>query len=78
MLEESQNTYTKWISVKDRLPDQAVNVLLHYAENTRRPTVFSYNTMAVGCYDYGGFIVEGCCVKVTHWMPLPEPPKEGE
>lgn len=67
---------SEWISVKDRLPERGVFVLLSYAKKCRNPTQFAKNTMAVGRYDYGMFLVEGCEVSVTHWMPLPEPPKE--
>lgn len=66
----------KWISVKDKLPEKGKFVLLSYAKNNRNPTQFAKNTMAVGRFEYGKFLVEGCCVSVTHWMPLPEPPEE--
>lgn len=67
----------KWISVAERLPEAGVFVLLQYAKNAQNPTLHARNTMAVGRYEYGMFLVEGCSVRVTHWMPLPEPPKEG-
>jgi hypothetical protein len=66
----------KWISVEERLPEAGVFVLLQYAKNAQNPTLHARNTMAVGRYEYGMFLVEGCSVRVTHWMPLPEPPKE--
>lgn len=65
----------KWISVEERLPKEGKFVLLQYAKNTQNPTLHARNTMAVGRYEYGMFLVEGCPVKVTHWMPLPEPPE---
>ena len=59
----------EWISVKDGLPDVGCDVLILY-EN---------KSYGVGAYsdtyrDFfsGQFPVKG----VTHWMPLPEPPKE--
>ena len=55
---------SKWISVRDKLPEPFVNVV-----------VFS-KSQGVGMdyYDgkYWGFD------DVTHWMPLPEPPEERE
>lgn len=66
----------KWISVEEMLPEAGVFVLLQYAKNAQNPTLHARNTMAVGRYEYGMFLVEGCSVRVTHWMPLPEPPKE--
>jgi hypothetical protein len=59
----------EWVSVKDRLPDVGCDVLF-MCEN---------KSYGVGAYsdtyrDFfsGQFPVKG----VTHWMPLPEPPKE--
>ena len=65
----------KWISVKDRLPEEGVPVLI----------CTSYNKFAtVKCYtgDDGHieFVdwmrVEHTYGSVTHWRPLPEPPEE--
>lgn len=61
----------KWISVEKCKPKTAEFVLLKYAKNAQNPTMHARNTMAVGRYEYGMFLVEGCSVKVTHWMPLP-------
>ena len=68
-------TVQEWISVKDRLPEAGEFVLLQYAKNNLNPTQHAKNTMAVGRYEYKLFLVEGCSVNVTHWMPLPQPPK---
>ena len=62
-------TVQKWISVKDRLPenDAYINVTTDgvvipaYWHNDR-----FYAFTAIGVATVGG---------VTHWMPLPEPPK---
>lgn len=61
----------KWISVEKRLPKVGEFVLFKYAKNAQNPTMHARNTMAVGRYEYGMFLVEGGSVKVTHWMPLP-------
>ena len=68
----------KWISVEERLPERDKYVLVRYANND----------MAVACV-FGGdehmtfwraMTDEGWCAdcdtEPTHWMPLPEPPKE--
>ena len=68
----------KWVSIAERKPKRGEYVLFLYDKNSRNPTLFAKNTMAVGRYDYGMFLVDGCQVGITHWMPLPEPPKEGE
>lgn len=71
-----------WISVKERLPERAENRLF--------PTVIVYTTtgeVAVGFIDYKGhafWVLHGDADAaqeypmsyVTHWIPLPEPPKE--
>lgn len=61
-------TVQEWISVKDRLPDVGRDVLF----------VCENKSYGVGAYsdtyrDFfsGQFPVKG----VTHWMPLPQPPK---
>lgn len=60
-----------WISVKDRLPEEKVKVLVVLGSNIRGKRIcidqrISGNWRGLGCL-------------VTHWMPLPEPPeRDGE
>jgi len=62
---------SEWISVKDRLPDEAKWVLTG-----------SCNIGAVdhGCRIGNDFFMHGEMNKkmnwVTHWMPLPQPPRK--
>lgn len=60
---------SKWISVEERLPEEGVSVLIY----------------GFGCVDIGWVIDTGWRSEyindydegeITHWMPLPEPPKE--
>lgn len=65
---------SEWISVEERLPDPFVSVLGYCPDEDPLPTVHE-------CYlsGYGQWCsaqVYGM-EKVTHWMPLPEPPEEG-
>ena len=54
-------TVQEWISVKDRLPDVGKFVLIY---NEINGVLLDYHDGATfGYYD------------VTHWMPLPQPPK---
>ena len=70
-IQQLQAKVPKWISVEERLPEEGKFALLQYAKNAQNPTLHARNTMAVGRYEYGMFLVEGCSVKITHWMPLP-------
>ena len=67
----------KWISVDD--PPKK------WRKNDDEKTLINY---LVYCHDYGVdvgnwlkpagiWVIMGLPVKVTHWMPMPEPPKEG-
>lgn len=70
---------SEWISVKERLPEKKQDVLMY----------FNSGNMAVGwwhdedehitfwcAYTDDGFYTD-CDYIPTHWMPLPESPKEG-
>lgn len=69
-------TVQKWIPVAERLPNPFVSVLAYLPNHAPCPTVHE-------CYISGDGIWCSAVVygvendDVTHWMPLPEPPKEG-
>jgi hypothetical protein len=58
----------KWIPVTERLPAQGQEVIV-YAGNILSPVVMAYKFWDK---DFDTWL------HVTHWMPLPEPPKEVE
>lgn len=60
-------TIQKWISVEERLPERHKDVLVHY-ENGKIGLEMLMS--------WGAFTLERLHGKATHWMPLPEPPKE--
>ena len=64
-------TFSRWISVKDWLPERFEPVLV-CRERDGLPYVEE------GYRDVGEFwnVVETLTKQVTHWMPLPEPPEE--
>ena len=58
----------KWIPVTERLPEQGQEVIV-YDGGVLKPKVF--------CYLFWNPNYDNWA-RVTHWMPLPEPPKEVE
>lgn len=71
----------KWISVKDRLPEIGQEVIVYCPSCKRKVTalcrLIRYEE-AVNFYwdnSYGGSNIH-VQDAVTHWMPLPEAPKE--
>lgn len=69
-----------WISVKDRLPaimDGSLdyNELLLVTVNTKERT-YAYLAYYSSCRGFSGLFGGDWNNLVTHWMPLPEPPKE--
>ena len=64
---------SEWISVKDRLPEVDEYVLMH-SYSCKTDIGFLTEDGVFGC-DVGYYLEIG---DVTHWMPLPEQPKEDE
>lgn len=63
---------TKWIPVTERLPDDSATVNLCTRSRIVGTGFYNKYTKSWTQYYSGGSI----SVDVTHWMPLPEPPKE--
>ena len=64
----------EWISVEDRLPEEFISVLGYMTDAGDFPPVRE-------CYKVGGvffFPALGDRHPISHWMPLPEPPKGEE
>ena len=68
-------TVQEWISVDDELPEEAVNCIVHY----RHAYCDNDGYWAIGfcCYDGEKFLFDPA-YKVTHWMPMPNPPEMGK
>ena len=70
-------TVQQWISVKDRLPEidqpclcyKKINGHCRYQLGTYLGASFSEDCAAFKSMSHYG------CIGVTHWMPLPQPPK---
>lgn len=72
----------QWVSVKDRLPDCAVPVLVTYIgyDGNRHGDDVATRIDDLWLWWDGDLRSsdERVTVKITHWMPLPETPEEGE
>ena len=64
-------TVQKWIPVTERLPEDSVAVNLHTKSGVVGTGFYDKHTKSWVQWYSGG----SCSVDVTHWMPLPEPPK---
>ena len=63
-----ENGKPKWIPVSERLPDECKDVLVYRITGCEV-------TCCTDIKNRKWFGDEICCYEVTHWMPLPEPPK---
>jgi hypothetical protein len=64
----------KWISVDERLPEENGRYLA--CVNISHFAFENLTTIAIMAYGKNhGFYLYNETEKVTHWMPLPEPPK---
>ena len=68
IMEEQQ---TKWISVYDRLPEEGKVVLAFGTRSSTTGMFQGTQKNRPGLWRWKGSIKH-----VSHWMPLPEPPKE--
>lgn len=65
----------RWISVEDRLPEIGKSVLIYYPK-------WDGDEIQVAKLDLDGMMFDICgefnigTGAITHWMPLPEPPKQ--
>ena len=66
----------KWISVKDRLPEKDSRVLVYFRSDKNGgidDCYFSGMRNRFVLYHTFEEVPDG--ITITHWMPLPEPPK---
>lgn len=66
---------SQWISVKERLPEPFVSVLVQMPGENPCPTVREGFITRDGIWHSALYDREPD--EVTHWRPMPEPPKEG-
>ena len=69
----------RWISVKERLPEDEKPVLAYYGfdnEGDGDLGMMFTGTLSYFCFDPDPHWQHASCnLVVTHWMPLPEPPE---
>lgn len=66
---------SKWISVKEKLPNQYDNVLVFIKGKTLSAEVYRVeDSLMFLIIGFGALTAD----KVSHWMPLPNPPKAEE
>jgi len=71
----------KWISVNDRLPEDDTNVMGYGYWDSEIDRLDDFRSTGYVNYDGGTWEIIGGAYYtawlngVTHWMPLPEPPK---
>ena len=63
----------KWISVDERLPEMSGLYLTYHAKRGSMTMHYSVNNDAWNAFDHEDR--PKYALEVTHWMPLPEPPK---
>jgi hypothetical protein len=77
---EYEANIDKWISVKDRLPDEDGEYLISMYHRFMIGGIYKKYTGRFVAKYYAEYkewrIMNDVCTSVTHWMPMPKPPKE--
>ena len=80
-IEKLRAQLPRWIPVEERLPELqswgASTVVLGLIKSENAPSLNKLHDLTLCVYcDNGIWSMPGRYVAITHWMPLPEPPKE--
>ena len=65
----------KWIPVTERIPEEAGKYLVCGRWRGRQTKIWVCEFVISGCLK--GWVNNVAYPSVSHWMPIPEPPKEG-
>lgn len=76
MIDEAP-TIGGWISVKDRLPENETEVIIIVQHKIGWYRAFAWHD-EYGWHSSAEEFGDGESDFVTHWMPMPEPPREAE
>ena len=78
-IEREAGRMGEWISVKDRLPENNKKVLCcyYFGERNDMPFISTLDYYATDEMPHFQHTLGNENMHVTHWMPLPEPPRDG-
>lgn len=66
----------EWISVKERLPEKSCEYFVFTKSEQYMVLEYSSEHKKFNAFDgQSKRVVQDCAIEVSHWMPLPEPPK---
>ena len=66
--------FPRWISVAEQLPEKAGKYLVCGRWRGKQAKIWVCEFMTLGCLK--GWVNSAAYPSVSHWMPIPEPPKE--
>jgi len=69
--------HPRWISVEDELPERDEDVLILTPQNLVHIAAYKYRNWQTKVHVFASGIDGYSWNNVTHWMPLPAPPKKG-
>ena len=73
LIQQLEAQVPKWISVEERLPEKTITACLVYADGRTQVADWTHDKWGEDWW----FYVDGeYDPEITHWMPMPEPPKE--
>lgn len=81
-IQQMEVALPRWISVEDRLPEDYVHVLIYAIDKVCKDWQIArtFYTHKMHGSQIGGWVQPWQCFntrfQITHWMPLPQPPKE--
>ena len=78
LIERLEAAQPKWISVKERLPEEDGEYLVLKVHNYRKDDGYMAQEVALFLRTRDPEWVVGNLCEVTHWMPLPQPPEVSE
>ena len=70
---EADKTYPRWIGVGERLPENGQKIIAAFRDSGGQ--VADQARYSNGEFDFASWAYVWAD-NITHWMPLPEPPKE--